>query len=293
MIAARKLAACFAACGTFASADAAMAQQACTREFLGGIVDTYIQAQTAGTPFILPVGEWLDYSENEKRSAAGAGIISKPLEVAWHLRLLDTRQCRAFVEVVTLKPEKYVIGVRLDFGFFGVGPIRTVVTNEGDWLFDADKTYEYARREDWSEIPEGQRNTREEILAAANAYLDRFKDKSVAVPWGTPCARLEGGIYTGKGTPQDTCDVGVPEGVDLAERQYIVDEAKGAVAVFLRFGGPTGLPDVHTFRIEAGKIRYVHTMTNCGDQVNCGFPPLAEMLAENPGMQPDPASLDK
>jgi hypothetical protein len=28
------------------------------------------------------------------------------------------------------------------------------------------------------------------------------------------------------------------------------------------------------FRIEDGKIRYIHTVTNCGDQVNCGFPPF-------------------
>ena len=28
--------------------------------------------------------------------------------------------------------------------------------------------------------------------ASWDAYLDLFKDKSVQVPWGTPCTRLEG-----------------------------------------------------------------------------------------------------
>ena len=121
--------------------------------------------------------------------------------------------------------------------------------------------YNYARDPENSEPPAESRDiddliygaageTIEEIIAAADAYLDLFNDKTVEVPWGTPCARLEGGIYTGRGQPDDTCNIGVPEGVPLVDRDYIVDVAKGAVAVFLRFGGPEGLPDVHTFRIE-------------------------------------------
>jgi len=139
-------------------------------------------------------------------------------------------------------------------------------------------------------IPEGQRNTRAEIIAAADSYLDKFNDPAVEVAWGTPCARLEGGIYTGRGLPTDSCEVGVPSGVELVERDYIVDEAIGGVAVRLRFGGPEGLPDAHIFRIEGGRIRFVHTITNCQGEENCGFPPLAEMLERNPDMQPELAN---
>ncbi|MXP42775.1 hypothetical protein GRI75_14100 [Altererythrobacter soli] len=286
-----KFAVAKAAIATMAAAGAVMAAapaaaQGCTRETLQGVADSYGKAQAEGSVFNLPIGEWLDYRENMKMSSSASGVISQPMEFAWKLELLDTGNCRVFVEGVVLEPKPYVLATQLNFGYFGVGQMNTVVTDEGDWLFDAAKTYEYARRENWDTIPEDRRNTREELLAAANAYLDLFKDKSVQVPWGTPCARLEGGIYTGKGTPEDTCNVGVPEGVDLAEREYIVDETKGAVAVMLRFGGPKGRPDAHTFRIEDGKIRYVHTVTNCGDEVNCGFPPLAEMLKKNPEMQP-------
>jgi hypothetical protein len=286
-----KFAVAKAAIATMAAAGAVVAAspaaaQGCTRETLQGVADSYSKAQAEGSVFNLPIGEWLDYRENMKMSSSASGVISQPMDFAWKLELLDTGSCRVFVEGVVLEPKPYVLATQMNFGYFGVGQVNTVVTDEGDWLFDAAKTYEYARRENWDTIPEDRRNTREELLAAANAYLDLFKDKSVQVPWGTPCARLEGGIYTGKGTPEDTCNVGVPEGVDLAEREYIVDETKGAVAVMLRFGGPKGRPDAHTFRIEDGKIRYVHTVTNCGEEVNCGFPPLAEMLKQNPGMQP-------
>jgi hypothetical protein len=278
-----------AALAALANAAPAAAQAGCDRARLEQMADGYVTGQAAGQLHgHLEFGEWVEYRENGELSSLYSGIVGQKLEFAHHLRLLDEQRCRVFVEGIVLQPKEYVIAMTFNQGFFGVGGLKSVVTDEGDWLFDASATYEYARREDWGIIPEDRRNTREEIVAAADAYLDLFNDKTVEVPWGTPCARLEGGIYTGKGQPDDTCNVGVPEGVPLVDRDYIVDAAKGAVAVFLRFGGPEGRPDVHTFRVEDGKLRYVHTVTNCGEEVNCGFPPLEEMLKNNPDMQPPP-----
>jgi hypothetical protein len=141
-------------------------------------------------------------------------------------------------------------------------------------------------------IPEDKRNTRQELISAANAYLDYFSDKSVKVPWGTPCERLEGSAYTGDGSPTDSCHVGVPDGVELTNRQYVVDPTIGAVDVFVDFG-KNHRADSHLFRIENGKIRYVHTVTNCGDQDNCGFKPFAQMLKDNPKMHPELVSTTK
>lgn len=239
----------------------------------------------------MQLGEWVDYSENFTRSSLGA-FLARPREVDWHLALLDTTSCRAFVEAVILDEERpMVLATQIGNGFFGVGPFSNIVTDLGDWLFDAQATYEYARREDWSELPEGEQPTPEQLIVAADAYLDLFSDPSVEVPCGTPCTRLEGGVYTARGEPTDSCNVGVPEGIAMAERQYIVDEAKGAVNVFLKMGA-NRRPDSHTFRLIDGKLRYIHTVTNCGDEDNCGFGSFAEMLARNPEMQPDPALFD-
>lgn len=157
----------------------------------------------------------------------------------------------------------YVIGTQMHFNADGsqVTKIDTIVTDAGDWLFNATGTQYYASREDWFVIPVEQRDSRAAIKAAADAYLDLFNDKSVVVPWGTPCARLEGGIYTGRGSPTDSCNVGVPSGVQLLNRRYVIDETVGAVDVFLNFGGPDGIPDSHEFRLEKGKLRFIHTMT--------------------------------
>jgi hypothetical protein len=180
----------------------------------------------------------------------------------------------------------HVIAVQFN-GFGGNGSNFNVIdTDKGDWLFDAAYTLKYAQHEDWSEIPADKRATPEQLKAAADAYLDYFKDKSVKVPWGTPCARLEGSVYTAKGTPQDSCNVGVPENIDMAERSYVIDPTIGAVSVFLEMG-PNKRPDSHVFRIENGKIRFIHTVTNCGKDENCGFGSFADMLKKNPGMHPD------
>lgn len=282
----RKFFAVLAASAGLAIATPAAAQGGCSRELLQEIGDSWIAALEQGTMMTMQLGEWIDYNENFSRSSLG-GFLDDPRTVDWHMMLLDTTSCEVYVEAV-VQSEKgpEVLATQIGNGFFGVGPFNNIVTDEGDWLFDAERTAYYASREDWGVLPEAERASREELIAAADAYLDLFSDPSVDVPWGTPCARLEGGVYTGRGEETDTCNVGVPEGVALIDREYIVDEAKGAVNVFLKFG-ESQRPDSHTFRIENGTLRYIHTVTNCGDQDNCGFPPFAEMIANNPDMQPD------
>lgn len=282
----RKTFASLAVLASLSVATPAAAQGACTREQLQTIADSWKSALEQGTMMTMALGEWVDYNGNGRRGSLGA-FLDHPREVVHHMALLDTTTCRTFNEVVAKTGDEWeVLATQVNSGFFGTGPFINVTTKEGDWLFDGERTAYYASRENWGVIPEDRRNTRAEILAAANAYLDLFNAPDTVVPWGTPCARLEGGVYTGRGQPTDSCNVGVPSGIEMIERDYVVDVERGAVAVFLKMG-TNRRPDVHTFRIEDGKIRYVHTVTNCGGQDNCGFAPFSEMLARNPGMQPE------
>ena len=285
----RKLAFASAALGALAVATPAAAQfgGGCTREGLQRVTEKYLEAQTTGDTTVLPLGEWVNYNENMQPASMLSGILRKPQKIDWYRAYYDTTGCRVFVEmVITDAAHPYVLATQLDVRGSNLNAVNTIIADEGDWLFDADKTLQYAKVENWDPIPEDQRASREELIAAADAYLDLFSDKSVQVPWGTPCARLEGSVYTGRGRPDDTCNVGVPEGVAMVDRSYVVDPELGAVSVFLRMG-ENARPDSHLFRVENGKLRYIHTVTNCGDQNNCGFPPFEEMLKENPDMQPD------
>lgn len=273
----------------------AAAQAGCTRERLKEIAEQYRAAQASGSVIMnmRPMGEWVNYYENyELSSMTFGGVIASPQKVDWDRSFYDTTACQVYVESIITNPaHPYVLATIIrasgapGSGAGTISAFDVIVADKDDWLFDAGKTLYYAQREDWSEIPEARRNTRQELQAAADAYLNLFKDKTVQVPWGTPCARLEGSAYTGKGQPDDTCNVGVPENIDMADRRYVIDPVVGSVAVFLRMG-PNRRPDAHVFRIEDGKIRYVHTVTNCGTDVNCGFDPLPKMLERNPNFYP-------
>ncbi|KAI6085155.1 hypothetical protein F4821DRAFT_153766 [Hypoxylon rubiginosum] len=242
---------------------AAQAAAQCTREDLTAATDSLLAAQTAGTPSaISPLADTVAYLEAFKTADIATGILSHPLKIDFNRSLLDTTACATYTEIiVTDRAHPYVIGTQMRFLDGKIANISSLVTDQGDWLFNATGTYYWASRENWDPIPEDQRDTREVIQAAADAYADLFNDKSVQVPWGTPCARLEGGAYTGSGSATDRCDVGVPNGVALVNRRYVIDETIGAVDVFIDFAT---VPDSHEFRVEKGKLRFVHTITVMG-----------------------------
>lgn len=245
------------------------AEVACTREGLQEAVDLYIAAQTSGDLSGMPLAAGLGYQENIAVADIKSGIVTKPMKIDRHFSLYDVDTCQTFTEViVTDKAEPYVIGTRLRVNRGFIAEVETLWTTTGYWLFNAEAYLQYASTENWGTIPAASRDSRGTLVAAANAYLDAFLEgKKDLVPWGYPCQRIEGGAYTGKGVPEDSCDVGVPSGVNIANRRFVVDESLGAVVVYCTFGagspnGGSGAPDTHLFRVENGKLRYVHTLTH-------------------------------
>ncbi|KAI0525606.1 hypothetical protein F5B22DRAFT_642614 [Xylaria bambusicola] len=285
-----------------ASLFSALATAQCARETLVAATNKLLEAQTSGKPEALGPLEGVAYLEQFKKADATKGILIKPLAIDFNRSLHDTVQCTTYTEMISAKgSHPYVIGTQMHFTPEGVlTNFSSLVTDQGDWLFNATGTLyvcypwshllpiqdthgghndllepqamsweltgplklaPWASREKWDVIPEDQRDSRETIKAAADAYADIFNNKTVKVPWGTPCARLEGGMYTGSGSANDRCDVGIPNGVKLVNRRYVIDETIGAVDVFIDFAT---VPDSHEFRVEKGKIRYVHTLTVMG-----------------------------
>jgi hypothetical protein len=250
-----------------------LAQAACTRADLQFAVDGYLAAQGTGNPSSLPLAASAKYIENTEASSFEKGIVKSGLKIDFSRSLLDTQICETFTEViVTDKAHPYVLGVRIKVAGRRIAELETLVTDADDWLFNADNYLKYSPSESWSVIPAGVRDTRQTLIAAATAYFDVFDDNTVKVPWGTPCNRLEGGIRTGRGAPDDSCNAGVPTGMKLTNRRFIVDPEIGAVVGFIRW--PSGVPDSHLFRVESGKLRFVHSLTVC-TVPNCGFPQRA------------------
>ncbi|KAI1841496.1 hypothetical protein JX265_009937 [Neoarthrinium moseri] len=237
---------------------------ACDIASLKAATDSYISAQTAGdSTKLAALSSSPTYTENFKTADLTKGILSQSLKIDHNHSLHDTTACATYTElIITDSKHPSVTGTQMYFTDGKISKIETIVTDKGDWLFDVAGTLKWASQEHWDEIPVEKRDSRQAIQAAADAYADIFNNKSVVVPWGQPCARLEGGMYTGKGQPSDRCDVGIPSGVNNTHRRYVIDESKGSVDLFMTFAD--NLPDSHEFRLEGGKLRYVHTLTVMG-----------------------------
>jgi len=259
---------------------AATATASCSRKFLKSTTENYVASQISGTVanFTKNTSPDLIYTENTKTIDIRNSTLSKPIVYDYAFSAHDTVRCATFTEIIAASsPHPYVIHTRMDFNDSGqdglpkAGLIESIVTDKGDWLFNATGTLDLVKPETWNPIEKSQQDTRAIIQAVGDAYFDRFGNTSVTVPWGAPCYRVEGGLPA-KGTlHNDTgfCEMVWPSTIIIPYRRYIVDEEVGVVDLFVGFPGldrtqgQAPMPDSHLFRIENGKIKYLHTASAC------------------------------
>jgi hypothetical protein len=244
------------------------AQDGCTRATLQAATASYIAAQTAGDISKMSLAPKVKYFENMSETTKEKGLWNTPLPIAFQLSIYDTGRCKTFSEVIiTEGGHPYVLGTRLTVKNGKVTEIDSLVTDKDDWLFNAQDYLKYSSAEDWSVLSIDDRVSRQALIDSAHQYLDGvFLDSGIRPPWGTPCARLEGGAYTNpKNEVKDTCKVDgaiMGGGLNLVNRTFVVDEELGVANVFCRFAdSATGMPDSHTFRLVAGRYRAIHTIS--------------------------------
>jgi hypothetical protein len=250
----------------------------CTREGLGNAVKYFLAAMNAGDYTIMPLTSNAKYIENDNSASYsdktvqfGQGLWKTPIQYDHHMNLIDTGECATFTELIAAKNDpQYLNGVRLRVTGDKISEVYVIVTVEGDWLFNAENYLRYSTAEDWSELPTVQRLPRERLISDARSYFEYFNDKTATAAWGVPCARLEGGAYTGNNS-NSTCNVGVPDNVNININsfKYLVDTNHGMVVIFFFFGGA----DSHLFRILPTGFRYIHTLTAMKQSSFQGAPP--------------------
>jgi hypothetical protein len=260
---------------------ASNASAQCARETLQKLADTYVKAQTDGKATMLPLAANAYYGENDKAMDIAKGMLAGPVKVDFTRSFYDTTQCAAFTELVGASdPNPYVILTRMEATKEGkVSKMESVVTHQGDWAFGATEYLGFTKAEKWDEIPKDKRDTREAIQMAAESYINHWGDPTLTVLHGTPCARLEGRIYTGTRDPQaQSCSMpAFPQKIKTGHRRFVIDETIGAVVIFHDFSWiDAGLPADHPgtpagqmFRVEGGKNRYIHEVTAC-TTAGCG-----------------------
>ncbi|KAI1419774.1 hypothetical protein F5Y12DRAFT_792769 [Xylaria sp. FL1777] len=262
---------------------ATLALAACTREFLKDATDQYLAAQTKGSSNELAslAASNLTYTENEVKMSLDRSVLTEAIKMDHNRSTFDTVQCATFTEIIAATNiHQYVIGTRMEFNANNskISKMESIVTDRGDWAFNATGYLYWDSLENWDPIPAEKQDSREVIQAAGDAYFDRFKNESVVVPFGVPCSRLEGGASTAPlNMTGDSCTAaGLPSTLVVTNRRYVIDQEMGTVDIFLGFPGldrsqgMDTMPDSHVFRVESGKIRYIHTVSSCVE-AGCGL----------------------
>lgn len=255
----------------------------CSRATLIEATESYIAAQEAGDLSKMSLAGNVKFKEDFSEITKDKSLINTALPIAFNRSIYDSARCKTFTEVIVTEGDHpYVIGTRLAVDKGKITEIDSLITDKTDWLFNADVYLKYSKAEEWPVLPLDDQVSRQELVDAANQYFDFiFLDKGVRPPWGSPCARLEGGIYTNeKNEEKDTCQIPAPLGeMFVSDRTFVVDEELGTVNIFCKFEDDAkGMPDSHTFRLEKGQYRYIHTLS-----VN-----LTDEPVEVPEYKPDP-----
>jgi hypothetical protein len=248
---------------------------------LEDVTASYIQAQTSGKLDILALDTSITYVENGKPLDITKSVLSQAIIIDFNRSIHDTTQCATFTELTAANAEHpYVIHTRILLSStpspapkdeLKITTIESVITDPCDWVFNATGHLHWTRQESWTPIPLPKRDTRETLQAAADAYLDQWANSTLPVPLGTPCARLEGGIYTGqRDASANTCRMpAFPVPIHAGGRRYVIDEELGAVDVFHGFpwleasDADAVMPSSNLIRVEGGLIRYIHEITVC------------------------------
>ncbi|AEO69779.1 uncharacterized protein THITE_122346 [Thermothielavioides terrestris NRRL 8126] len=218
----------------------------CTRSDLLAVADKFVTAISSGSIGSLPFAANFTYLENNKVATINrTAVFAQPLKIDLNRSTADTVACASYTLIISASgPKPYVLATQIRHPKGGdtsvIAKVDTIAATTGSLFFNATKTLGYIRKENWDEIPEAQRPSR-----------DLLKK-------GTDCERVEGSEYT------RPCGASLPHSKSQrnnGNRRYMIDEVVGSVDILCSFNALGSLPDSHEIRVEEGKVKYVHTVT--------------------------------
>jgi hypothetical protein len=88
------------------------------------------------------------FIENMSETTKGKALLNTALPIAHHMSLYDTGRCKTFTEVIVIEGgHPYVVGTRLTVDKGKVTEIDSLVTDNDDWLFNAENYLKYSTAE--------------------------------------------------------------------------------------------------------------------------------------------------
>ncbi len=271
-----------AACGLTAYPAQAQDESSCDRECLRGFVAGYIEALASRDPSRLPLAAAVKYTENGRVLELGEGFwktAGPPL--TYRDELLDPEAGGA-AALTALREHDGVaqLFVRLKVENRRISEIETIVARIGDQRWFAPENLPSLSDIFARPVPAAERHSREELIAAAEAYFDAIETEGtpqfVQAPFAPGLKRFENGLQTTNVTENPilerhtwSADLQLEraayKGMMVRDRRYpVVDTERGsvlAVATFRREGEHTPtLLLAEIFKVTGGLLREIRAV---------------------------------
>jgi hypothetical protein len=262
--------------------------QACDRACLKGMIDGYLEALAARDPARTPLAKGVKFTENGARLFPGEGFwkTAGPLG-GYRLYAIDPEAGQAAVHALASEAgEPVILLVRLKVDAGKITEAETLVSRKflSGGLFAPQNL---GKQPDLfgQPVPAGQRASRAQLIAAADAYFTAVQTEGTPgyrpAPFADDANRFENGLQTTnvsiRGLPAMTIaqqlDAGLFKGVTITDRRYpVVDVEQGVVLGVVVFRRPdaTMPPEggkgeplqyhglvSEMFKVSGGKIREV------------------------------------
>jgi hypothetical protein len=268
----------------------------CDRACLVHIMDLYIGALESKDRSALPLAEEVAFTENTARLDLGEGNLwKKPVKATgFRIDVADPQQGEIGTQtVLDLQGKPALVAIRLR--------VERQMITEVEQLFDANvaqpamELLTTPRPALLADVPASERNSRDYMIYAANAYFDALTgDDGRIAPFADDCVRHEQGYQTvnnktpGRFAPSPaapptsgpmaqfsmmTCQQQISTGIfnfitRIWPRRIIVDEQKGLAAGFVLFvedGSKRHIqPNVYANNDGSGMILNMVTMETFG-----------------------------
>ena len=237
--------------------------QPCDRACLVHVMDLYIGALASKDRSALPLAEEVAFTENTARLDLGEGSLwVRPIKAtAFRIDVADPQIGEIATQtVLEVQGKPALVALRLK--------VQRHMITEVEQLFDpnvqppAMELLTTARPSMLADVPKAERNSRDYLIYAANAYFDALTGEEGRIaPFAEDCVRHEQGYQTvnnpkpGRAAPSPvippadspfgrfstmTCSQQISTGIfnfitRIWPRRLIVDEQKGLVATFPMF----------------------------------------------------------
>jgi hypothetical protein len=229
----------------------------CDRACLKGFIDNYLDALAKHDPMSLAVAPNVKFTENSATMKLGDGLWKTAGPTTYRLYLLDPTSGGAALQSV-IKENNALTSffLRLKIADKKITEIETIVTRKNESnVFAPEKLT--APDPLWAHVvPPAERATREQLIAAANAYFDAIETQGgnyKPAPFAADCNRFENGGQTTNvpgpnGRPPMGCAAQFDAKIftwipEVNDRRFpVVDPEHGVVLAIVMFGEPGGQP---------------------------------------------------